>query len=263
MFAINMPIKDEIPWGKGSRFEKQYIEECLDKADETFAQGLFLAGKSILPPKELNVMDLGCGIGTHISALAQYGFDCTGIEISSFSSKYAHEIARLKNTAVSIINGSFLNPSVFSTSAMITCLNDTLGLLSENDADELMALVFENLISQGLFVISGDNREQTLEKISFKIGSGKQWEEKNGIVSCKTEFFDLFNGRYNLVYEFMDMKTGDKKTEPVSSVRLYSLSEANTLLENNGFTIEDVFGDYEGGEYTAISPYMIIIARKP
>ena len=263
MFAMNMPLKDEIPWGSGNRFEKQYIEDCLDKADETLAQGFFIAEKVVLPCEQLEVLDLGCGIGTHISAFAQSGFDCTGVDISPFSTKYANEIAILQNTAVSVINDDFMNPAIFTQSAMITCLNDTLGLLSDDEADNFISLIFDNLIAQGLFILSGTNREQIVEKMSFKIGSGKKWEEKNGLMSCRTEFFDFLNGRYNITHEFMDMKTGEKISEPISSVRFYTLSEINNLLENNGFSIESIFGDYEGGEYTAISPHMIIFARKP
>jgi len=263
MFSKNMPLKDEISWGKGSRFEIEYINYCLEQADETFQQGLFIAKQVPLSDSYSKAIDLGCGIGTQICAISEFIQNAQGVDISPLALKYAHEISKLKNSSASFINENILSPETITESSLITCLNNTFGLLSDYESETLLSSIFTNLRSKGTLVLSFDNREQIVEKMSFHIGSGKKWKEENGIVSCKTEFFDLLNGRYNLKEEFMDIKTGEKTTEPYSSVRLYALSELNLMLENNGFEIESVFGDYDGSEYSVISPYMIVFAKKP
>ncbi len=262
MLSEELPIRDEIPWGTGTRWEKIYLKERIERLEELFLEGLFIAEKAGLPPGTNLSIDLGCGIGAHIAAFEYCGINSIGVDISSFALKYAEEIARLKNVSPSISQQDFMDLECSSQAALVTCLNNTFGLLSEHNALHLIQLISEALVPGGTFVISSDNREQIVEKLSFQIGPGKKWQEKNGIMSCTSYSFDLFGGRYNVRSEFMDMKSGEKTTEPYNSIRLYTLSEMNSLLENNGFELESVFGDYEGNDYSAISPHMIVFARK-
>jgi hypothetical protein len=47
------------------------------------------------------------------------------------------------------------------------------------------------------------------------------------------------------------------------SIRLYTYAELDMLLSAVGLAPVEVWGDFEGGDYTCDSPHMIVLAEKP
>ncbi len=258
----DLPLSDEINWGEGGKWEKQYIKSRLSSLKELVSEGESIASIIDNDLHSLPLIDLGCGIGAHLSVFAKKGFDSTGLDISRFALKEAKEISLMHGTDISLSHTNFLELDFFEEIGVITCLNNTIGILSDYNANKLISKISSALVPGGVLIISSDNRERIIEDIRYKPTGVKKWEEKDGLLYRTDISFDFLNGRHNTCSEYMDLKSSEKYSDPCHSIRLFSLSEINKILNDYGLVIEDVMGDYEGNCYSGASPKMIIKARK-
>ena len=131
--------------------------------------------------------------------------------------------------------------------------------LYEDEQENLKVLqeVSSALRSSGCFLIDMINKP-----FRFKTDRRKDWWyiEAENVVGLVEYDFDALNDRAIQKFAIFD-KNGYR--EHVGTYRLYTFTELKNLLKLAGFDKCTVYGDFKKQQYSANSPRMIVIARKP
>lgn len=208
----------------------------------------------ISPPAK--ILDLCCGFGRHSLVLARAGFDVTGIDISQtfldHAKKKAHEIdvyIELECRDMRHIHHQEEFDAVIN-------LFTAFGFFdSETEDQQVLDGVARALKPDGQFLIDTINRDHVIHSGQFQT-----WNIRNGLTILEERFFDFFKSRLEIVNHIVDKVNGDRKIE--SSYRLYTLREMLDMFDRAGLMLTDVYGDFDGSQYSAKSPRMILVARR-
>lgn len=90
---------DNIPWnepGFSARMLKEHLSQAHDMASrrsEMVARQVEWIAREVLGPAPARLLDLGCGPGLYLQALAVRGYQCRGIDFSPASIAYARQQA--------------------------------------------------------------------------------------------------------------------------------------------------------------------------
>lgn len=255
------PESDQTPWGRDPEWDQHYVEELADRWQEGVSQAQFIIDSTKISPGS-RILDLGCGAGRQAVTFARAGCDVVGIDISEYAIEKAREVFRLKNLKAEFITQDFRKISYRNEFDMVVLLDNTFGILCEEENRWLLRAAAKALRTEGLMIIDTYNREHILEKVAAYKGIGRTWGEGEGRISSRASSFDLHRSRYNTRSESMLLKTGKKVLEPVRSIRLYTLCEMILMLEHAGMEIINTFGGPDGSEYTLSSERMVIISKK-
>ena len=120
--------------------DPQLAAEYLGKvSDSPFAQAdLRFVAKHL--PQPGKVIDLGCGPGRNLLPLAQRGFDCTGIDLSTHMLGQAQLHLEREGYQATLINANFVEPLPVESRHYdaALCLFGTLGMLQPHRARVLL-----------------------------------------------------------------------------------------------------------------------------
>jgi SAM-dependent methyltransferase len=229
-----------------------YWVEIADK-NQTEQQIQFL--KDHLKPSGL-VLDLACGSGRHAIALNADGYCMVGLD----ASRRLLKIAKKRSHDIMVVLGdiSFLP---FKTSVFVAAvsLDTSFGYLPSKEDDKVsLTEVRRVLFQEGLFVIDVFNREYLT--LRFK-GQNKSSKEKE-YPSFFLQQIRTVSGNGDWLCDSWAIR--DKSDGQIRffehKVRLYGRAELLGLLEDAGFRVNRVFGDYDEENFSAESRRLIFKA---
>jgi len=202
----------------------------------------------VRPGKEWKILDLCCGEGRHSALIRNRGYDITGLDLSETlirSGRVKFPGLNLLRCDMRAIPGRF---------DLILSLFTSFGYFEEETEDrKVITGVYESLNSPGVFWLDFLNSDQVRNTLSH----GRREREMKGVRVIEEK--KIQGDRINKKITFIG-RTGERKY--VESVRLYSRPELSRMLENTGFKILDVFGDYSGSEWSTGSERTIFHCRK-
>jgi SAM-dependent methyltransferase len=218
------------------------------------------------------ILELGCGTGRVLVALAAAGYTITGIDISPALLAVAE--AKLRNTPYTI--GASLVKADLRTFdlpckefAFAFCTSNTLMHLT-TQADQLQALhnSYAHLRTDGLLLLDLFNPDVTrLNAVNGLMELADQWSDPATDAQVLKWCVRTVDWAAQLqetlfVYEesFPDGRT--QRTLCPFTLRFLWQGEAELLLQMAGFAIEAVWGDFDGAPYTTLSEHLILLARK-
>lgn len=203
------------------------------------------------------ILDAGCGYGRHAVELAKRGFRVTGIDLAAKQIEAAVRNASDAGVEVNFILGDLREMQFQDEFDLVLNLFLTFGFFEEEAENQKM---LERMVSAlrpgGVLLMDLWNREKMIRDFS-----AIQVEERPGRIKIEKHWqFDAWNGRLNWENEvtFPD----GRKEKWTHSVRAYTLVELRKMLERAGMQLMDVYGDFQGNDYTLESPQMILVARK-
>jgi ubiquinone/menaquinone biosynthesis C-methylase UbiE len=230
-----------------------YWAEIADQ-DQTERQIQFL--KHHLKPKDA-ILDLACGTGRHSIPLSQQGYEMVGLDVSARLLK----IAKKRSSQLQVVRGDmrFL-PFKPQTFAAAVSMDTSFGYLPSLSDDEIsIAEVRRVLFKQGVFVIDVFNRKELAHKYAENTQPSKLKEYPSFFLQQKRKT----NQNGNWLCDLWTIR--DKVSERVAvfehAVRLYAKDELEGLLAKAGFSVNQVFGNYEGDSFSADSPRLILEAQ--
>lgn len=231
-------------------------------------------------PRGASVLDVGCGFGRHSLALAECGYQVTGVDPSAamiqaalqrLSKVETHraiqepgvkavdrpEVVQSTIPARSLIDFHQSKLEDFETDRRFDaalCLFTTLGQISiSGDNRDLVPAVFDLLVPGGSFVVEVPQRDPA--------AAGLITQDRFGT----PETFTLIKREYepgdHTVTEVFTNVSPDKTESFRLAYRLYSRAELEAVLLEAGFSILACFGDYAGSPLTADSPSMLYFAE--
>lgn len=213
----------------------------------------FLLSKIKLPDNA-SILDLACGAGRHSILLAKSGFDVTGVDLSERLLSEASKSAQIENLSINFINSDVRN---FNTEKRFDLVLNLFTSFGYFESDNENFLVFEKAYSllktDGIFVFDYFNK-------NFIIKNLVPYSEEN------SEYYKIIQER-KIIGERVEKKitiyrNGNSKIY-LESVKLYDSKSLISKLNEIGFEILNLFGDFLGNEFDYnSSPRFIVICKK-
>ncbi len=206
------------------------------------------------PPSGANMLDVACGKGRHSKALAEMGFEVTGIDISFTSIDEAKES---ENEMLHFYQHDMRLPFWINYFDYAFNFFTSFGYFkTRREHDNAIRTIAQSLKPNGVFVIDylnvhhvENNQEKALNKeiegIRFHIS---KWHDEQHFFK-QIQVTDASNNALKHLY-----------TERVAK---FTLGDFTEMLAYQNMQVQEVFGDYQLGRYdTQKSPRMIILAKK-
>lgn len=208
------------------------------------------------------IADFGCGPGLYATRLAEYGTEVTGIDFSRRSIEYAREVAEKKGLDITYIQQNYLQFDTEQRFDLITMIFCDFCALSPAQRKTLLAGFFAFLKPGGAVLLD----VHTLN--IFKTREETATYERNqldGFWSADDYFGFVNTFKYDNEQVTLDKYTiiEKERTRVVYNWLQYFSRESLTReFEESGFTVEAIYSDVAGAEFSPDSPDMAIVARK-
>ena len=183
-------------------------------------------------PEQAKILDLACGKGRHSIYLNQLGFDVTGADLSENS---ILEAKKAENDTLHFEVHDMRIPFEDKFDAVFN-LFTSFGYF-ENESDNLMTLnaIKESLTEYGFAVIDFMNVVQVIENLI-----PNEVKTVDGI-----DFHIKRYHRDGYIYKEIDFEDQGNQYHFTEKVKALTLSDFETLMEEAGIYLLDIFGDYK------------------
>jgi ubiquinone/menaquinone biosynthesis C-methylase UbiE len=199
------------------------------------------------------VLDVACGTGRHMIALAEVGYCMVGLDVSARLLKIAKQ-----RGAADLVRGDmrFL-PFKTETFDSAISMDTSLGYLpTEQEDAKSLTEVRRVLCVGGIFVLDLFNRENLVGKYAGKASEPK-WYEYPSFTLQQQRTVSADGERLRDLWTIQDKATGQVRVFG-HSVRLYQRIQLEELLATTGLATQAVYGDYEQQPYSAEAPRLIL-----
>jgi len=204
-----------------------------------------------------SVIDLGCGTGRLTFAMAEKGYDMTGVDGSSEMLSVAYG---KKGPGILWINQEFTELDLFGTYNAAVSLLDCINHLIDSDMVEKYFKRLQYFIEPGGLFVFDINSEYKFENIY----------KDNVFYSVDDGFSYIWQNHFDKKTEIctMDMtffqKKGDvyKRFESINKERAYSIDFLSDTLRKSGFSIEALYDDCSFNEPTETSKRIFFVCRR-
>jgi SAM-dependent methyltransferase len=250
------------------RFTRWYdLDQGVFEEDVPFYAGL--AQRTGAP-----ILELGCGTGRLVLALAKAGHRVTGLE---------HQPAMLARAAakvqaagaevvrrVSLVQGDFRHLALEERFRLaILAVNTWTDLAGPEEQSQVLRAVHEHLVPGGLLVLdlfhphpdalAPTGEGLVLEKTLTDPQSGSQ------ALKFVARQVDYARQVLTATFIYDETDAGGSLTRTAVTFHLHYLHrpEAEQLLRSAGYAVEGVYGDYELGPYGDDADRLLVVARRP
>ncbi len=254
IFAVETLIMEQEAWYK-DWFNSHYYHLLYQHRNEEEANAFIETLVHYLnPAKGSKMLDVACGKGRHSIALADMGFDVTGIDLS------AESIAEAKlqeSATLHFFEHDMRLPFQKNHFQFAFNFFTSFGYFNtRNEHDESIRSIANSLCNGGVLVIDylnvdfsekqdGQSYVTTLEDVNFYI---KKWHDEQ-------HFYKQIN--------ISDAQNQVPRYLYTERVAKFYLSDFSEMLKKQGLEIEEVFGNYRLQPFEVnTSPRLIILARK-
>lgn len=220
-----------------------------------------LVGVLKLKPSD-RVLDLGCGWGRHLGELKRRGFTkLVGIDVQEAFLEPLEGVTLLTGDATALRFGAEFDAVYCAFNALFSAPEAAL---------QVFVSVARALKPGGRFLLDTTNRERLVQPDS----PVRSWREstptraghvpllRGGELPWLLEEsrFDLLTGAQHIAQRRI---FADGHSEERTLTRFhYTLAELIKLFNVAGLTVTDVYGDWQLSPYTAVSPRLMLVARK-
>lgn len=222
------------------------------------------------------ILEVACGAGRVSQALLEAGFNVTGLDLSENMLRLAER--KLADSSEDIrARGKYLRGDMRDLDAALgneqfdlifIAINSFLHLRTQADQLACLQSIRKHVAPAGRFIIDVFNPE---DKDSFA---------SDGRVEYTGAFYNPLNHSYvhafvsTIAYQaeqkrvhhyFYDENFPDgtlKRTVNIFNMRYLYRFELQLLLEKAGFSVEDLYGDYDFEEYGEGSPKLLYVCRR-
>ena len=242
----------ELPWYK-KWFDENYLLLYRHRNIEDAREQVRLIMSTLKLSRDSIILDLGCGEGRYSFFFRESGCRVLGLDLSEIFIRSGKEKYPRLNLIVADMGNIPVLPGRFD---LVLSLFTSFGYFEEDEENErIIDEVYRSLKPGGFFWLDFLNSRYTennlLPENTSQISPSVRVLEKRKVI----------NGRVIKDIFFLDSRQHETRTYR-ESVRLFSRSELETMMQKVGFTITGCFGNYRGETWTGDSERSIIIGRK-
>jgi SAM-dependent methyltransferase len=245
-------VRDE-PWFK-NWFDSSFYHKLYANRDENEAAGFIdELLEELQPEKRSYMLDLGCGNGRHSRYLASKGFNVTGIDLAASSIRYANNFKtpslKFYRHDMRMAFGRNYFDYIFNFFTSFGYFKD------DNENDKVINNMAASLKPGGILVMDYINVIPAERKLI-----AEETKEIDGVIYHIHRHADKNHFFKKIVIDDMLQGNPFEFTEQVAK---FSFEDFETMFSNNGLQIQQVYGDYQLGNYDIEkSPRLILIAKK-
>jgi SAM-dependent methyltransferase len=253
---------DETPWYREEAgfFGPDYLvayEELLP-VKRTQQEVDFLKKILALRPGA-RILDMPCGHGRHAIELAKRGYGVTGVDLSKFFLQKARETAEGMGVVLDLRHGDMREVSLDSEFDAAVNLFTSIGYF-DDDADD--QIVFNNICNAlkqgGRFIIDFINHDYTVRNLRHQ-----DWRVlPNGSTLLVAHNYDVLSGKM-IDRRVTIPQEGEPREITKLSCRMYTPVELVKMGTAAGLRLEEVFGDFTGGDLSIDSKRVLLVFSKP
>lgn len=217
------------------------------------------------------ILDVGCGTGRVTFALAQAGFQVTGIDESEAMLRRAERNLATNKPIAARVTLSLKSASDYQSATSfrlaIMTVNTFGHFLTKQVQLRVLRNIHKHLAPGGMLVID----MTPLDPISLTHSEGHlrlQWEKRDAQTGNVVQKWVTYGTDhrlqlcyYTIMYDVIHPDGAVKRSTVQMPLRYTFRYEAELLLEMAGFEVERVFGSYQLDEYDIDSERMIFVAH--
>jgi len=240
-------------------FGKEYLRIYNNRDEAAAAREVDFILGVLNPPRDAWILDLACGAGRHAFALAARGYNnVVGFDLSEELLEVACKKARRENSSALFIRGDMRHLPFRTGFDAVLSMFTSFGYFEDDDQNAAVLKGISRALKRGgAFVIDLPNiRHVKANLVAESVGQ----HERGRLIQRRR--FGKDNRRVEKQIIIQAAGHGEVLHEFTESVRLYSLEEITALLQSAGLRGDRCCGDFNGGEFGASSPRMIIFGRK-
>ncbi len=230
---------------------------------------LALAGRT-----RRDVLEMGCGTGRILIPFAEYGHRITGIDFSEpmleRARKKIHNLPERTGRKITLLTGDISDFSLRKKFDFVfIAFNSLLAISGFRRQQAVLVNAWNHLKADGKLVISVLNPDLHVfsERVPYVKHAGSWVDSETGReVDCfEFDYFDLANQIIfgTKLYDEIDENGLVHRTKQVFEMRYFFSYELQLLLEQQGFRIRNLYGDYDRSAFTDNSPTIIFEAVRP
>ena len=224
-------------------------------SDERTKQELQFLTRILKINKDQKVLDIPCGFGRHSILLAKKWCQVTGIDTNKYFIQEAKK--RGKGSGAKYIQWDMLKLKYKAEFDVVINLFTSFGYFDDAANERVLQNFYNALKEGGKLVIDMINRDRIVQ--TYTKGIRKDYTMIDKDIMLEEESFDLLTGRLHNNKKFI---IKNKEIHVPYSLRIYTYTEIRDLLQNVGFTVTGVYGDYRWSAYSLTSKRLIIMAQK-
>lgn len=216
-----------------------------------------------------SLLELACGSGRLLLPLARDGYTITGVDTSANMLALARgnvQEAKLA-TRVTLVQQDMCTLELDGKFKLaFVALGSFAHLTSRKAQQQALASIRKHLTARGMFILDISNADaRYMESLSGQLLHQGTWQRDDGTMLTHMVSPAASATRHLLeLTHFYDQHVQGgqvNRTVITTHLHLFERIEMDLLLEQAGFVIKDVYGDYDLSAYTLESPRMIFIAE--
>jgi SAM-dependent methyltransferase len=205
------------------------------------------------PPAGAWMLDIACGKGRHAQALADMGYDVTGIDVSPAMIEEARKLER--NNLQFFVHDMRLPFRINYYDYAFNFFTSFGYFHTLREHEDALRTISNALRPEGCFVIDYLNVRHVEERLK-----PRETKVVDDVSFHITRWMDE-----QFFYKKIEIED-DQMEEPIihtEKVNKFTLGDFTEMLAYQGIQVQEVFGDYELGAYQLkASPRLIIVGRK-
>jgi 2-polyprenyl-3-methyl-5-hydroxy-6-metoxy-1,4-benzoquinol methylase len=236
-------------WFNSPYYHQLYFERD-DHEAEVFIDKLI---NYLKPLPASSMLDVACGKGRHSVQLANKGFDVTGIDLSDDS---IQEALKLQTESLHFYKHDMRLPFWINYFDYAFNFFTSFGYFkTRREHDNAIRTISQAIKKDGFFVMDFLNVHYAEDHLIHQ-----SEKEINGINYIITKWYDETHFYKKIIIEDETLREPLIYTEKVAK---FSLGDFTEMFAYQGMQIQEVFGDYDFGNYDVKkSPRMLMIAKK-
>jgi cyclopropane fatty-acyl-phospholipid synthase-like methyltransferase len=215
------------------------------------------------------LLELACGSGRLLVPLACEGYELTGVDSSRSMLNLAEHALEEAGVAkqCTLIQEDMCTMRLGQKFRLAFIALGSFGhVCTRQEQRQTLAVVHDHLTAGSRFILDISNADvRYMEQLSGQVLHQGTWKREDGALlshfvspaSSPTQHL------LELTHFFDEHRQGEavQRTATTTHLYLFERNEVELLLEEAGFEINDVFGDYELSPFEHESPRMIFIAQ--
>jgi SAM-dependent methyltransferase len=198
------------------------------------------------------MLDLACGTGRHSFELARRGYRIAAADLSPMLLAAAARKTRRYREQLWLVRADMRRLPFTKCFGAVLQLFTAFGYFPSDAAnEEVITGVRSVLLPGGWYMLDFLNASAIASTLEART-------EQRTLHGCVVQERSIRDGR---VEKRIRITGNDRDAEFTESVRLFSLSDFETMFTRNGFTLAEVRGNYDGTPYDADAPRCIMFAR--